>query len=247
MRADLGVGLDFLLDDGWSVLRPSRPGYGGTPLAAGPDAPAFCDRVASLCGSLGFRELCAFGISAGGRTALTLAARHPDLVRGVVLESSISFAPWPDRPRRYGASLVFGPGVERVVWASLRGLFRLAPAVMLRAMMSSLSDLPGAQVVAGLSASDRAALVDTFRQMRSGRGFANDLLAVADVSGEVGQPVLVVASLHDGAVSPEHSRRLAAQLADARLVLVEAESHLLWFGPHADQGRAAVHEFLDRL
>jgi len=247
MRADLGVGLDFVLDDGWSVLRPSRPGYGATPLAAGPDAAAFCDRVASLCRSLGFRELCAFGISAGGRTALTLAARHPDLVRGVVLESSISFAPWPGQPQRYGASLVFGAGVERVVWAGLRGLFLVAPAGMLRVMMGSLSNLPSARVVAGLSASDRTALVSVFRRMRSGRGFANDLRPVADVSGDVGQPVLIVASRHDGAVSPEHSGRLAAQLADARLVMVDAESHLLWFGPHADQARAAVHEFLDRL
>ncbi|MGW3351801.1 alpha/beta fold hydrolase [Nonomuraea rubra] len=35
------------------------------------------------------------GVSAGGRTALTMAARHPHLVERVILQSSVGFCPGP--------------------------------------------------------------------------------------------------------------------------------------------------------
>lgn len=37
MRAELEIGHETFIEAGWSVLQASRPGYGQTPLSAGPD------------------------------------------------------------------------------------------------------------------------------------------------------------------------------------------------------------------
>lgn len=247
LRAELQFGQESFVEAGWSVLHVSRPGYGETALSAGPDPARFVDRVATLCGSLGFDGVCSVGVSGGGPTAMTFAARHPHLVRALVLESAVSFAPWPDARTRAGAQVFFQPVAERVVWAGVRALFRSSPRLGLRAMMRPLSTLPVGDVVAALSEADRTRLVLLFSSMRSTRGFRNDLRAVPDVTAAIHQPTLLVASRHDGAVPPEHSLSLARTLLDSTLVLVDAESHLLWVGPHAGQERDAVLEFLGSI
>ncbi len=76
---------------GQSILVASRPGYGRTSLGAGPSAPEFAIRLASLCRRLGLSEVTVVGISVGARTALTMAAFHPELVPRVILMCPTSF------------------------------------------------------------------------------------------------------------------------------------------------------------
>ncbi len=47
----------------------------------------------------------AMGISAGGHTAITLAAGYPNLVERLILQSTVRFVPWPDRLARAGAHM----------------------------------------------------------------------------------------------------------------------------------------------
>ncbi len=79
---------------------------------------------------------------------------------------------------------------------------------------------------------------------RSGQGFWVDLRPPTDVTADVRQPTLVLASRNDGAVALEHPEHLVATLPDARLVEVGTPSHLLWLGEGAEQTRAAVIDFL---
>ena len=247
LRADLAIGQESFSDAGWSLLHPSRPGYGGTPLKAGPDDAAFVDRIALLCAQLGYQDVVSIGISAGGRTAMTFAARHPDIVSGLVLEGSVSFLPWPARWTRTGATVLFRPTVERVTWGVTRLFFGLFPDIMLWGMLTTLSTLPAHTALRALSEADRAQLVALFTRMRSGRGFLNDLREPIDVTKSIHQPTLIVASRHDGAVGQEHPLALVDQIVDATLVMTDSVSHLLWIGPHAEQERDAVAAFLATL
>lgn len=102
--------------DGWApflpalarygrVIVPDLPGHGGTdvPKAAGPSEPPpapgpsfgpgrdmarWADDVGLILDALGERDAVVIGYSLGGRTALTWAARRPDRVRALVLESA---------------------------------------------------------------------------------------------------------------------------------------------------------------
>jgi pimeloyl-ACP methyl ester carboxylesterase len=54
------------------------------------------------------------GVSAGGPTAVTMGARHPRLVRRLLLLGAVGFGPYPDRRTRLGAHVVFNPVAEPV-------------------------------------------------------------------------------------------------------------------------------------
>ncbi|MGI5143813.1 alpha/beta fold hydrolase [Streptomyces sp. CA-106110] len=231
MRASLVLGEEVFAESGYTVLAPSRPGYGRTPLSTGTSVSGFADVTRALCEHLGIAKVAAVvGISGGGPTAATMAARHPDLVERLILQSAVGWLAWPDRSTRIGAHVVFAAATEQATWGAMRGLMRLAPETCLRLLLRDLSTLPVRDVVAALRAQDRATLVALFSRMRSGSGFINDLQPAPDVTTEVGQPTLVIATRKDGAVPFAHAQSLAAVIAHAELVESQADSHFIWFG-----------------
>ncbi|MFI9561580.1 alpha/beta fold hydrolase [Nonomuraea endophytica] len=245
LRAGLALGEEVFADAGFTVLVPSRPGYGRTPLSTGTTPAGFADATAQLCRSLGVERLAAVvGISAGGRTALMLAALHSHLVERVILQSAVAFLPWPDRLMRLGGRAVFNARTEAGTWAIMRSLIHLAPALGLRLLLRSLSALPARQVLAGLSPAERATLTTLFTLMRSGHGFVADMLPVPDCAAQVHQPALVIATRHDRSVPFAHAESLASLLPNAELVESRADSHMIWFGPDYPRIATKIRAFL---
>lgn len=66
MRAGLALGEDVFAEAGHTLLVPSRPGYGRTPLSTGTSVSGFCDVTRALCTQLGITTINAVvGISGG--------------------------------------------------------------------------------------------------------------------------------------------------------------------------------------
>ncbi|WP_019059613.1 alpha/beta hydrolase [Streptomyces prunicolor] len=251
MRAGLSLGEEVFAEAGWSVLVPSRPGYGRTPVSTGGSAGGFAGVTAALCAHLGITDVSAVvGVSGGGPTAVAMAARHPALVWRLILQSAVGPLPWPDRRTRLGAQIVFAPHTERVSWALVHSLVRYAPNAGLRMLLRDLTLLPVRDVVSGLRPEDRARLVALFSRMRSGRGFTRDLKEVgttgdlAGHAGQVSQPALVIATRQDAAVRFAHAQALAATLPHAELLESLADSHLIWFGRDWPLIAEQIHAFL---
>lgn len=245
MRAGLALGEDVFADAGYTVLAPSRPGYGRTPLPTGTSVSGFTDVVAALCGHLGITKVAAVvGISGGGPTAVTMAARHPGLVDRLILQSAVGCLAWPDRHTRLGARAVFAAATERATWGAIRALGRVAPDMGLRLLLHDLTTQPVRDVVAALRAEDRAMLLALLSRMRSGRGFLNDLRPTPDATAEVGQPTLVIATRNDGGVPFAHAQSLATAIRHAELVESAADSHFIWFGPDWPTIAETIHVFL---
>jgi pimeloyl-ACP methyl ester carboxylesterase len=80
--------------------------------------------------------------------------------------------------------------------------------------------------------------------MRSGHGFVNDLRPTPDVTADVRQPTLVIASPHDAAVPYAHARSLAAAIQHAELVTSQAGSHFIWFSGDYPQVADRIRGFL---
>ena len=232
MRAGLALGEDVFADARYTVLAPSRPGYGRTPLTTGTSARGFADITRALCKHLGITKVAAVvGMSGGGPTAVTMAARHPDLVDRLILQSAVGPLPWPDRRTRLGAHAIFSAATEKTTWGTVRTLIRLTPDTGLRMLLRDLSTLPARDVVVALPAEHRATLLALFTRMRSGRGFLNDLNATPDSTGDVAQPTLVIATRNDGGVPFTHAQALTAAIQHAQLVESHADSHFIWLGP----------------
>jgi pimeloyl-ACP methyl ester carboxylesterase len=234
---------ETFLDAGLGVLVASRPGYGRTAVGAGPSAPEFVGRLARLCRQLGVLETVAVGISLGARSALTLAAFYPDLVDRVILMCPASFRVWPDPRTRRSARLMFNPVSERATWGLVHQGLRRNPDRFLPIAMASLSTLPPEEVVNRLGA-DRDEAIDFLLGCQAGRGFMVDLRPPTDITADVRQPTLVLATHLDGSVGMEHPEHLATTLPEARLVDVGTPSHLLWLGENSDRTRREVQGFL---
>ncbi|GLZ78200.1 putative hydrolase YcgS [Actinorhabdospora filicis] len=245
MRAGLALGEADFTGAGYSVLVPSRPGYGRTPLTTGTTPAGFADVTAELCAHVGVGRLAAVvGVSAGGRTAVAMAARHPRLVERLLLESAVSFQPWPGRFTRLGARVVFHPAAERATWAMMRALLRTAPTLGLRSLMGSLSAKPVGDVLAALTPAERETAIGLFARMRSGAGFCNDLIACPDLTAEVVQPALVIATRTDAAVPFAHAEALTAGIPHARLLESTADGHLIWLSPDHRAVTEQIRHFL---
>jgi pimeloyl-ACP methyl ester carboxylesterase len=247
VSAAVPLGERDLLGLGLRVLAVSRPGYGRTPVATAPTRSGFGDVVAQLCRYLEIDTLAGVvGMSHGGPPAVALAACHPELVEGLILESAVSSLPWPGRATRAGAHLAFNSWTEPLTWRLTSALARWAPGVFLRTMLGALSTGSGSRVLADLSVADRAEVLDLFRSMRAGHGFLHDVREPVDPGLErrVRCPTLIIASRQDGQVSPRHAEHLHSRIPCATLIWTHAPSHLIWFGSSAHERTEQVTRFL---
>ncbi len=250
LRAGSSTGAAALVAAGYTVLVPSRPGYGRTPMAAGPGPAEFAATTARLCSHLGLEQVLAVvGISAGGPTAVAMAALHPERVHALVLHSARSSLPFPSGATRAVARVAFDPRLEAGSWALTRRLMRSAPEAGLRLMMGSLSTLPARQVVEDLTPHERSVLVDAFADMRSGSGFLADVRQPVDpaLERQVTQPTLVVASRTDGQVGWHHAEQLARTIPRATVWASPSLSHLVWFGSGGPATDQRTEDFLVRV
>jgi pimeloyl-ACP methyl ester carboxylesterase len=247
VSAAVPLGERDLLRLGLRVLAVSRPGYGRTPVATARTRTGFGDVVAQLCRHLEIDRLAAVvGMSHGGPPAVALAARHPELVELLLLESAISSLPWPGQATRVGAYLAFNSWTEPLTWRLTRALARLAPAAFLRTMLGALSTGSGSRVLADLNLADRAEVLDLFRSLRASQGFLHDIREPVDPGLEerVRCPTLIIASRQDGQVPPRHAEHLHHRIRGATLIWSHAPSHLIWFGSSAHERTEQLTRFL---
>jgi pimeloyl-ACP methyl ester carboxylesterase len=238
LRAAIPLGESAYEQQGWSVLTPSRPGYGRTPLTGDSSPEAVAALVQDLCSHLGIRSVAAvIGVSAGAPLAVALAARYPSLVRSLVLQSARSSLPWPDLVTRVSGSVAFHPWLQAFTWAGMQASMALAPGIGLRTTMGSMSTLPAQTVLDDLTAEERVAVQRLFRSMSSGQGFQADLDTRPDpvLETQVRLPTLVVASPTDGAVPFKHSQHLARSIPNAELFASPSLSHMIWYGTGAKE------------
>ena len=80
----------YLSDAGLSLICPSRPGYGRTPLSSGPTSEEAADLLAALLDKLGVNEVVILGISGGGPTSLNFARKYPNRCKALITEVAVT-------------------------------------------------------------------------------------------------------------------------------------------------------------
>jgi pimeloyl-ACP methyl ester carboxylesterase len=110
-------------------------------------------------------------------------------------------------------------------------------------IVANLTTLDGLEAVRRLGP-DAGKMTEFLLTCQSSRGFLVDLCTPTDVTDDVGQPTLILATRNDGAVSFDHAEHLAATMRHATLVEVDTPTHLLWLGDGSDHTAAAIHSFM---
>ena len=121
------------VDDGFRVIAPSRFGYLRTPVPGDISVAAQADAHAALLTALDVEAAVVVGVSAGARSAIELALRHPRRVAALVLIVPGTYAPTSpveiegSRGSRFVFRLV-NIGADLTWWLAEK----LAPSVLIR-------------------------------------------------------------------------------------------------------------------
>jgi pimeloyl-ACP methyl ester carboxylesterase len=238
--------LQLLLDLGYRVIIPSRPGYGRTPLSIGKTAETAAEAMVALLDRLGIEKTHVMAISAGGRTALQLAGRHPERVEKLILQCALSHDNWPDSKAKIMAYVIFNPLIEGAFWAFFRRVARSYPIGTLKTMVGNLTKLnPPGEVVGQMTTEQQTLALKMLTECRSGSGFLNDIKHRSGDLSRITAPTLIIHSRFDGSNDFSHAEYSAQHIQHAELFDVPAESHLMWFGAHNADIEKKITEFLN--
>jgi len=232
-----------LVDDGFQLIIPQRPGYYGTPLGERLTLADCADVATCMLDHLGIDRVAAIGTSGGGPPALAFAARYPDRTAALVLQCA-QIHRWDNR--RWAPPL--HPGLYQCFrFRSSRWLFcRFFPTLFRLGFPTPqhyLRDLAGEQfanVQNELAAQQFAAGIhggiSGFGPMRD--GYRNDLATWLreDVlaTAKVNCPTLLLYDTKDPAAPICHAHYASDLIPGAELVELNAGGHLIWYGPDAE-------------
>lgn len=216
------------------LITPSRPGYGQTPLAEFCSPQDAARLFISLLDKLEIEKVILVGISAGGLTAIQLAANYPNRISKLILISAVT-KKWlteADENYRKGKKL-FSPKIEKYSWALFRLFYSIFPGLMAKTMLNEFSTRTNQSIEKG----EVDELHEMISKQRSFSGFVNDLDQNID-STEISKivcPTLILQSLNDKIVKIEHATNAKEKIRNSTLKTYDNKwGHLLWLGKESD-------------
>ncbi|WP_174727221.1 alpha/beta fold hydrolase [Mesobacillus harenae] len=242
-------GYGALVEYGFSVITPSRPGYGGTSKEAGASLETACDDYAALLHHLNVRKVQVISVSAGGPSGIYLAARHPELVSSLILQSAVT-KEWlvPNDKEYKAAKILFRPGVEKYTWKMISRMNNLFPEFIFKQMFPSFSSLAYKEAKERMAEGDIEAVRKMNNRQRSGDGFLLDLEQVNEINTEhlqaISCPTLILHSKHDSSVPLQHAYHADENIGNSQLCLLDSWGHLIWLGESAKETDEKVVGFL---
>jgi len=251
---------DSLIEAGFKVLSPSRPGYLRTPLYVGATPEQQADAMVNLMDALGVDQVGVIGYSAGCSVAFQMAVRHPTRVWGLVLEC-------------LGGQPQQGPLYQLLTqFVSIDALTDFSSWLL---FLATRSDFRGtSEVVLSLDNSlspidlnNRIAYVmDHRKQKRFLRkfilsniplsprkdGLLNDIAnldpwqspAYISAYPTVHTPTLIISSPDDTSGFYPEAVFVSQQIPGAQLITVGNTGHFIWLGSHTKQWEPALRYFL---
>lgn len=227
---------------GVTLLSVDRPGYGQSDPVSGADwasVGSAADDIAAMLDQLDRGPVGVVGWSAGGRVALALAARHPELVDRVVVLATPALheeVPWIPDEQAAGLEQLRGLPADQVHAALSRHLGPLLP---------QSTDMTEVLPLLGVAPADDAALAlpgarDRLKRMLEA-AFAQGVAGmVGDIAGYCLQPwgfepsavrakTLLLYGTKDPVAGSRHGTWWQKHLPNARLEMVPNAGHLVIF------------------
>lgn len=227
------------LAERFHVIAPDLPGFGDSskpsPSRFAYGVEAFAESMADLVAAFGVGRVHVVGHSMGGAVALTLAAQHPELVQRLVVVDPLSYAV----PLQFKARLPFYPIIGPFIFKQLYG----------RTMFRSYFRDDVFPRGAPLNLARIDSFYDKFNSPAARESAYATARAVLDTRtlvarlGRVRSPTLVVWGRDDKLFPCANASRLARELADARLEVMDCGHSPAEERP--EQFVSIVREFLE--
>jgi pimeloyl-ACP methyl ester carboxylesterase len=229
----------------FQLITPSRPGYGRTPLNDNHTPKAAADLIGELLTHLKLENVIIYGISAGGLTAIELAANYNERVKKLILASAVS-RKWLNKgEKKYKtAQMIFHPKMESITWGMVRLFSRISPRMIANSFYPQFSSHPSHS----LSKKDVNELISAMRHYHSKKGFLNDI--DQEISHEkiknIKCQTLIIHSEFDNSVSFKQALYSKNNIKFSRLVALDNEwGHLFWIGKDSERSIGKTIEFIN--
>ena len=236
-----------MIGSGYRLISPSRFGYLRTPVPADASPAAQADALVALLDSLRIDRAIVLGVSAGTRSALEVALRHPERVTALVLVVPATY--YPDMAslesqRRADFPIILwlvNAGADFAWWT----LEHIAPDMLIRFIGVPPEDVHAA------SAADQQDVLGIVKRIEplSERFAGINIDSNPDLSlrplSQLQVPTLLITARDDLFNTYPSATYAAGQIPNAKLVVFNDGGHLL-VGHRADV-RLATSEFLSGL
>jgi pimeloyl-ACP methyl ester carboxylesterase len=211
-------GASAALKTEFRLIAPDLPGFGESEKPSPSRFPygveAFAEAIADLYAGLELGRAAVVGHGLGGAIALTLAARHPELVQRLVLLDALCYDAPLDLRRRVALMPVLGSVVFKQLWgrATFRSYFR-------DAMFSNGSGISNERIDHYYSIfNSPAARGSALSTLRS----TMDTRAVEAQTTRIHTPTLVIWGRRDKLYPPALGQRLAREIRGAGFEVLDS-------------------------
>ena len=237
--------LEHLVQAGFQLLTPDRPGYLGTPQTGNGSPERQADLFTALLDKLDIDKVAVVGVSAGGPPALQFALRHPQRVTAVVLLSAITQQTKlaEDQLNSTLGKLVMTPRFQNVAYLLINLAMKRLPSLALQDYVRTETTYDmetGKQLIAQILANPSQkqqvmALADGIvPALPRFEGVMNDLevqQTLVDLPlKKIQAPTLIVHSRHDGDVPYTNATQAHEQIPNSELITVDQFGHMIWWG-----------------
>lgn len=242
----------FLVEAGFELIAPARPGYPGTELGERIEIDDQADLHAATLDALGIENAAVITWSGGGPSGYRLAVRHPEKVSALTGFASVSQRYEPPKAgidERLIENTSFGNWV-------LRFLANHAPKSTISSTLAAEGDLSRKELKAlveeAMADDAQSDVVLTMARVvadhseRAG-GLDNDMARFAQIEdlelGRIAAPTLVIHGTADVDVPPTHGEHAHMNIPGAEFIGMENGTHLsLFVHPEAKQVQSRVIE-----
>jgi pimeloyl-ACP methyl ester carboxylesterase len=216
---------------GYRVITPDLRGFGTSPMtSAAVNMSSYADDIIALMDRLHLPQAVVGGMSMGGYVLLNLLERYPERVSAAIFIVT-----------KAGADDAAGKG-KRTALAAATASEGMKPVLeVFRTILFAPATLTAqpelvADVASWISATDPGGAAAGLIAMRERKDYLPLLAAIR-------QPALVIGADQDQVMPSDHSRAIAAGIADARLSILQGGGHMVNL-EQPDKFNALLKEFL---
>lgn len=240
-----------MIEEGFRLIAPNRPGYGRTPLSPHHSAAACASVAAALLDLLGITSVSVMGSSGGAAFAASFAVNYPLRAKSLVLlcpqVHRWDHKRWLPTTSRWTLPLLKRPFLRRLLLMLYRILLlRMTVAQFLKTEAGDrYPEVATDQASQALCKQTLAAMCEGMKYS----GFENDFLVftkeeILSLKGAMETPTLIVHDVKDPLAPVDHVDWFVSKCLQCERVSVNAAGHLIWVGPDAGIMHQARVRFL---
>ena len=220
-----------LIDDGYQVLVPSRPGYGNTSIEFGRTAIEQAGFLKILLDSLKIKKVAIVASSAGGAVSFEFAKKYPENTSCLILEEAITKI-WVPKysPLYFGMKYLMHPKRQSKLWEKQREEFKNERVKHLQSLCKIFSTLKPELVLSEWDENDIEFYGIILSRLNSGHGFISNVDHKAKNIHLITIPTLIIHSPFDKNVPFSHALYAHKKIKNSELFVAPALSHLIYMG-----------------